>query len=175
MIEVIEESSNTKMMALIICTFKYGNELYCLYSIKRDKENDNIFTSKLIKNSLGYTMSNNFLGGEKDALDKAINSILNKDSPKLLEEIGLEFTSIELIGINKFNKDMCYVSTNKRNLIKDCMLNYNLISNINQTPIIKTRKEKIITKDKLPTIFIIIFGILIIITSLTIIFTVYFK
>ena len=83
MIEVIDETTNQKLMALIISSFKYGNELYCLYSIKRDEENDNIFVSKLIKNSLGYTMDNNFEGGEKEAIKGAKKHIKN-DSPLLM-------------------------------------------------------------------------------------------
>ena len=174
MIEVIDETTNQKLMALIISSFKYGNELYCLYSIKRDEENDNIFVSKLIKNSLGYTMDNNFEGGEKEALDEAITSILNKDNLNSLKEIGLELTKVELTTINKFNKDACYVTTYKRDLLKECMLNYNLISPTTKKTVIKLKKEKTFTKDKISTILLIIFGIIIIITCLTIVFTILF-
>lgn len=173
MIEIIEESTNIKMMSLIICSFKYGDNLYCVYAVKRDEENDNIFVSKLVKNSIGFAMDNNFIGGEKESLDGAINRILNKDTIKSLTENGIEILKIEPTGINKFSKDKCYVTTTKRSLIKECMQNYNLITTTAKTPVIAIKKEKIITKDKASSFFLILFGAIIIITCLIVIFTIF--
>ena len=104
MYELIDENNNIKMMALIICTFTYGNNPYCLYAIDRDSTDTNIFVSKLVTNSLGYTLDSNINDDEKKALEDIISSFLSKTSLDTLSEQGFKLTDIKLAGINKFNE-----------------------------------------------------------------------
>lgn len=166
MYELIDENRNIKMMSLIICTFIYGNNNYCLYSIEKDKEEDYIFVSKLVQNSQGYTLDNNFKNGEKEALDDIIASFLNHESINNLKEKGFNFTNIELNGICKFNDKSCYVTTYNKNLLKECMLNYSLTIPTSNSPIIKVKKSNPVNKGNYEKILLIILGVLTIIISL---------
>lgn len=171
MIEIIDEKSNLKMLATIICNFKYGDSNYCLYAISRNEEEDNIFISKIVKNSIGNTIDNNFTGGEKDNLDKIVTNILSKVSTNELLKNKVEFTNIKLNGINKFDKDICYVTTQKKSFIEECKANYNLISQVNNSPIIKQKKVTTINKNNLLNILAIILGITVLVISTILIYS----
>lgn len=166
MYELVDENKNIKMMALIICTFIYGNNDYCLYSIDKDNEEDYIFVSKLVQNSQGYTLDNNFTSGEKEALDDIITSLLNKENIDVLKEKGFSFTDIKLNGICKFNDKICYITTYKKGLLKECMLNYNIDIPNNNTPIIKVKKIKPVNKGNYEKIVLLVLGIITLVVSL---------
>ena len=170
MMEIIDEKSNVKMSATIICNFKYGDSNYCLYTISRNEEEDNIFISKIVKNSIGNTIDNNFTGGEKDNLDKIVTDILSKVSINELLKNKVEFINITLTGINKFDKDICYVTTQKKNFIKECKDNYNLHSELKNIPIIKQKKATTINKNNLLNILAIILGITVLVISIVLIY-----
>lgn len=175
MYELIDENNNIKMMALIICTFTYGDIPYCLYSIERDKEEDNIFVSKIVKNSLGNTLDSNIKEDEKEALENVIASFLNRNSLENLKEQGFELTNLKLNGINKFNEKKCYVTTYKKVFLKECMLNYHLEIPNNNTPIIKVKKSKPINKGNYENILLIILGIITIIVCILVIIKILFN
>ncbi len=175
MYELIDENNDIKMMALIICTFIYGNIDYCLYAIERDKEEYNIFISKLVKNSQGYTLDNNFTSGEKEALEDIITSFLNRESLDSLKEKGFSFTDIKLNGTSKFNDKECYVTTYNKGLLKECMLNYNLIIPNDNTPTIKIKKPKPINKGNYGSILLIILGVVTIIICLLVVIKLLFN
>ena len=175
MYELIDENNNIKMMALIICTFTYGKTNYCLYSIDRDKNDTNIFVSKIVKNSLGYTLDSNISDDELKALEDIIASFLSKTSLDKLREQGFSLTDIKLSGINKFNEKKCYITTYNKSILKEVMLNYNLEIPNNNTPIIKVKKSKPINKSNIGSILGIILGILTIIICILAIIKIIFN
>ena len=176
MYELIDENKNVKMMALIICTFTYGNKPYCLYSIERDKEEDNLFVSKVVKNSLGYTLDSNIKDDEKEALDNIIADFLSITSLDTLKEQGFELSNLKITGINKFNEKKCYVTTYNKVFLKECMLNYKLdIPNNNIIPKVKLKKSKPINKGNFENILIIILGVITIIICILVLIKVFFK
>ena len=166
MYELIDENNNIKMMALIICTFTYGNNPYCMYAIDRDNNDTNIFVSKLVTNSLGYTLDSNLSEDEKKALEDIIASFLSKESINSLKEKGFNITNIKLNGINKFNEKKCYITTYNKGILKEVMLNYNLEIPNKNTPIIKMKKSAPINKSNIGSILGIILGVLTIIICL---------
>ncbi len=160
MYELIDENKNIKMMALIICTFTYGNTNYCLYSIDRDKNDTNIFVSKLVTNSLGYTLDSDISNDELEALGDVVALFLSKVSLDQLKEQGFDLTDLKLSGINKFNEENCYLTTCNKDILKEVMLNYNLEIPNNNTPIIKVKKSKPVNKSNIGSILGLILGIL---------------
>lgn len=172
MIELIDIDENKKYNAMIICGIKYGSLFYVLYSIKRDDDFDNLFVSKLVKNSVGYTLDNNFSGGEREALDGVVESILNMDSRDRLKENGIElFSDIEFVDINRFSVTKCYVTTYKRILIDNCINNYDLVVD-NKVPsvVVKEKEVSYFSKSNRPIvytilflIFLVVFGVIVVI------------
>ncbi|MEE3343595.1 MAG: hypothetical protein VZS44_05855 [Bacilli bacterium] len=169
MYELINETNNIKMMALIICTFKYGNIDYCLYSIERDPNEDNIFVSRLVTNSQGYTLDSNIKDDEKGALENIITTFLNKTSLENLKKQGLELTNLELNGINKFNQKKCYITTYNKTLLRECMLHYKLDVPNPNTPLVKIKKSKPINKGNYDNIILLILGIITIIVCILVV------
>ena len=170
MIEIIDVDSNVKMMALIICGIKYGDNEYVMYSVKRDNVNDNIFVSKVVKNSMGYTMSNDFSGGEKGALDGVVNDILNKNSVIELSNSGVEIIKdVNLGNVNKFSISLCYVTTYKRILIKELMVNYGLLDTNYVKAVVREKEESYFSKGNISTVLVIGLGIVILIFCISII------
>lgn len=171
MIELIDIDGNIKFMATIITCIDYGSELYVLYSIKRDNDTDNLFVSKVVKNSSGYVMDNNFSSGEKEAMDNVVASILNKDSVDKLEESGIKFVDgIVFDDINRFSISNCYVTTFNKSLINECISFYNfkVIDNKN-TVVVKEKSVSYLSKDNRPTVYLILIGIIVIILAIMLI------
>ena len=171
MIELIDVDGNIKFMGNIITGIKYGNELYVMYSINRDIDNDNLFVSKLVNNSNGYVMDNSFSGGEKGAMDDVIISILSKESMDKLKNKGIEFVNdISLDDINRFSVTNCYVTTYKKNLISDCINYYGFSVNNNKTnTIVKEKDVSYFSENNRPSVYLILLGILVIIVSIIVI------
>lgn len=174
--EIIDVDSNSKLMSLIICGIEYGEDFYVIYSVKRDELNDNIFVSKLVVSSNGYVMDNNFSGGEKEVVDEVVGDIFNKDSVEVLENNKIKIVSnIELYGINKFSIEKCYVTTVSRELVKEVMLNYGLISLDEKKVVVKEKELSSFNKGSISSFFLIVFGIGILIISVLVIFNVFIK
>jgi len=174
-VEVIDKATLKKIMVMVLCGIKYQESSYLIYCVRRNKDDVNIFVSKLIKGSLGYVIDSNFVNGEKEILDNIVKRLLNKETKNSLEESG--FSIIEKVDLDSklsFDIDKCYVSTVKRGLIKDCLIFYDLVneSMINQ-PIVKVIDDKrIFNEGFASSIVLIIFGGIILLCSIFAIYNV---
>ena len=176
MIELIDSDNNVKLMALIICGIKYGDDNYLLYSIKRDDVDDNIFVSKVVKNSQGYVISNDFLGGEKEVLDLVVKRILSKDSISSLLDDGIEIIKdIDLVSVNKFSVSLCYVTTFSRDLIKDVMTNYGLLDINYVRPVVREKDVSGFSQGSVSSVFLVGFGVFIIVFCIGILIEIYLR
>lgn len=178
MVEVIDRKTKHKMLMMVMCGITYQDNSYLVYSIRRDKTNANVFVSKLIRGSLGYLIVDNFDNGEKEVLDNVVKRLLNKDSKEELERDG--FTIIKDIEMDNnltFDIDKCYVSTVSRSLIKDILIYYNLVNeNIFNRPVVEVIEEKSkFNEGFASSIVLIIFGVVIIVFSCVVIYSVMFS
>lgn len=144
MVELINKNTNQKLMAMILGEISYLEDRYIIYCIKRSKEDTNVFVSKLVKNSQGYTIDDDFLNGEKQILDGIVKRLLNKESKNVLEKDGFlinKFVSLE--GIHYFDIEKCYVATVPSFFIKDCLIFYDLVSKkLLEQPIVEVIDDK---------------------------------
>lgn len=178
MVEIIDQETNKKVMAMVLCSICYKDDCYIIFAVQRDKEDANIFVSKLIKNSRSYVMNNNFENGEKEALEKVVQRFLNRESRSVLESDGFSIIDdISLDEINYFNIKECYVSTVSKKLIKDCLISYNLVNEkIFKQPVVEVIDDnRKFNEGFASNIVLIIFGIFILIFSIVGIFGVLFK
>ena len=178
MVEIIDKSTGQKMMMMTLCGICYRNDCYLIYCIRRDKEEANIFVSKLLKGSMGYLLCNNFENGEKEVIDQLVKRILNKDRRELLERDG--FTILDRVDLDsslEFDIEACYVATTSRSLIKECLLYYNLISEekLQQPTVEVTVDNRKFNEGFVSSIVLIIFGITILIFSIVVIYGVLVK
>lgn len=175
MIEIIDDGSNRKFMALVICGIEYGDNMYVMYSVKREKDEDNIFVSKLVRNSEGYTMDNDFYGGEKEAIDSVVASILNKDSIDVLASNRVKIVNdIKLVGLNRFSIRCCYVTTYDRGLIKEVMLNYGLLDLTEKTVVVE-KESSGFSEGSISSLFLIIFGIGVLVLCVVMLYFIFLK
>jgi hypothetical protein len=171
--EIFDVDSELKMIGRVICGIEFGDELYVMYAIKRNEGEDNIFVSRLVVNSEGYTMDNNFSNGEKAVIDSVILRIINKDSIEWLNEDKIKLINdINLGKINKFSMDRCYVGSYGRNVINDIMSNYGLLDE-RVVPVVKVMEGK--TKIDFENLALVIFGVLVLIVCIGVIFIVFVK
>lgn len=177
MIEVIDKESNQKMMALILCGICYRGDCYLIYCIRRDKEEANLFVSKLIRNSQGYVMDFNFENGEKQVLDVLIQRLLNKEKMDVLENDGFTIMKdVHLDGIQYFAINTCYVSTVSRSVIKDCLIYYELVSEkMFDQPVVEVVEDKRkFNEGFVSNIALIVFGVVLVVFSIWVIYGVLF-
>ena len=177
MVEVIDRKTKHKMMMMVLCGITYQNDSYLIYSIRRDKSDANVFVSKLIKGSLGYLIIDDFSNGEKEVLDSVVKRILNKNSLDELESDGFKFIKdIEMDSNISFDIDNCYVSTVSRDLIKECLIYYNLVNeNMFNRPVVEVVEDKKLNEGFASSIVLIIFGVVIILFSCVVIYSVMFS
>lgn len=177
MVEVIDRKTKHKMMMMVLCGITYQNDSYLIYSIRRDKSDANVFVSKLIKGSLGYLIIDDFSNGEKEVLDSVVKRILNKNSLDELESDGFKFIKdIEMDSNISFDIDKCYVSTVSRDLIKECLIYYNLVNeSMFNRPVIEVVEEKKFNEGFASSMVLIVFGIIIVIFSCFVIYGVMFS
>lgn len=164
MIEVIL-GNNKKMMAMVMGNLIYGNDKYIVYCIDREKDEVNIFVSKLIISSEGYTFSDNFNNGEKEMLDGVVLRIINKED---IEKDGFKFNNdIELRDVNHLDIDKCYVATINKRVIKEVMVYYNLVTKeVFESPVVGVVEDKrIFNEGFLGSLVIVLFGISVIVIS----------
>lgn len=176
MIEVIDKETNQKMMAMIVCGICYKKDCYIIYCIRREKEEANLFVSKLIQSSQGYVMDNNFSNGEKNVLDDMIRRLLNMESKENLEEDGITLLKdVVLTNDHFFDIEKCYVSTVPRNLIKDCLIYYQLITEeMLEPPLVEVIEDKrIFHEGFVSNIALIVFGIVVLVFSSIVIWNVF--
>lgn len=178
MIEIIDQETNKKVMAIVLCSICYKGDCYIVYAIQRDNSDANIFVSKLVKNSQGYVMANDFDNGEKESLDKIVQRFLNMESKDVLKSDGFYILNdIILDEINYFDINKCYVSTAKKSLIKNCLIHYDLVSEkLFEQPIVEVVDDKrIFNEGFVSNIVLIVFGVLILVFSFFVIGGVLFR
>lgn len=169
--ELTDINDNVKMMAMILGGISYMDQKYLLYVIRRDKEDANVFVSKLVLSSSGYVINSEFDNGEKEAIDKVIQRILSKENILSLENDGYHFLkNIELPFVNYFDSKLCYVATVSRNLIKECSNFYHLLDEDSfKRPVISVKDDKrVFNEGFVGNIFVILLGISILIFSIVI-------
>lgn len=178
MVEVMDRKTKHKMMMMVMCGITYQSDSYLVYSIRRDKTSANVFVSKLIKGSLGYLIVDDFSNGEKEVLDNVVKRMLNKEIKEELESDGFKIIKdIEMDNNISFDIDNCYVSTVSRDLIKECLIYYNLVNeSMFNRPVVEVVEEKSkFNEGFASSMVLIVFGIIIILFSCFIIYGVMFS
>ena len=178
MYELIDVNDNVKMMSMIFCGISYDSNEYLLYSIRRNFREANLFVSKLIRNSSGYTISHDFLNGEKDVLERVVQRIISRESISSLEKDGFRIIrDVELGNINYFDVQKCYVSTVLISLVKDFLEYYE----INRDDVFKSPIVDVIDDKKkfnqgfVGNIVVIMFGVFIFLFCISIVLGIIFK
>lgn len=169
MIEVLDRTTGSKLMAMLFCKILYQEESYVIYCVRRGEDEANLFVSRLIKNSEGYSLDNHFVNGEKEVLEGIVKRLLNKDSILDLEQDGFFISSeISLTEGQFFDIKKCYVTTVSKGLIKECMIFYGLVTkSLFDSPIVEVQDEKgYFNKGFVSNIIVIIFGIVVVIFCL---------
>lgn len=161
MIEVIY-GNNRKKMAMVMCEVTYDNDRYVVYCIDRGKMEVNIFVSKLVISSDGYTFNNRFKNGEKEVIDNVIKRIINKED---ISKDGFSISNnVNLSDINRFDLEECYVATINKRVIKEVMIHYNLVNDkVFEKPVVDVVDDKkVFNEGFVGNIFLIVFGIVVI-------------
>ena len=169
MIEIIDVNSKTKMMAMVMADINYNDDNYVVYCIEREREEANIFVSRLVITSDGYTFNNDFDNGEKELLDGVVKRIINKDN---LEEDGFIISNDKIFSdINYFDIEKCYVATINKKIIKDIMIFYKLVTKkIFDRPVVEVVEDKRVFNDGfVGNMFLIVFGIAVIIFCIVVV------
>ena len=117
------------------------------------------------------------LNGRVEVLDSVVNRILNKNSLKELESDGFNIIKgIEMDSNISFDIDNCYVSTVSRDLIKECLIYYNLVNeSMFNRPVVEVIEDKKFNEGFASSIVLIVFGIVIILFSCFVIYGVMFS
>lgn len=158
MIEVIDISSKLKLMAIRMVDIEYKDDKYVVYLIERTKGEVNIFVSKLVISSEGYTFNNKFDNGEREVIDGVIKKIINKEN--VLDD-GFKIGNLfSLSDTNYFDIDVCYVATINKNIIDDVMRYYNLKTReYFDRPVVEmVEDKKVFNEGFVGNLFLIVFG-----------------
>ena len=169
MIEIIDFSSKNKMMAMVVANVKYLDDNYIIYCVDRGNGDANIFVSKLVVMSEGYTFNNEFENGEKKLLDILVKRIINKED--VSKDGFIISNDISLSEINYFDIDACYVATISKKHIKDIMIFYKLVTEKTlERPVAKIVEDKrLFNEGFVGNIFLVVLGIIVIFFSLYVI------
>ena len=169
--EVVDVKDNIKMVAMILGGICYDGHEYLLYSIKRSRDEANLFVSKLVRTSDGYHIQHDFQNGEKEVLDKVVQRIISREPAASLEKDGYSFIkNVSLVGVSSFDVHLCYVATVPVHLVKECMVQYGFMSeNIFNEPVVELKEEKKFNQGFVGNLFLIVFGILILIFSVSVV------
>ena len=177
MFEVMDRATNNKLMAMMMCGICYQGNCYLIYCVRRDKDEANVFISKLIKGSMGYVIDDNFSNGEKNAIDGIVNRLLNKESVESLERSGFNILrDIEMDSHLSFDIEKCYVATVSRDMIKNCLIYYRLVNeNMFNQPIVEVVEDKRkFNEGFISSIALIVVGVGILLLSCFVIYSVLF-
>lgn len=178
MVEVIDKKTGNKMMAVVICGVCYQGKSYLIYGIRRENEEVNLFVSKLFKATTGYVIDTNFSNGEKEVLDNFIKRFLNKESKEVLEKDDfIILREIDLDDNLSFDIEKCYVSTISKGLIKDILIYYDLVNeSLFKQPVIEVKEDKRKFNEGFASnVVLIVFGLIILIFSVVVIYGVLFR
>lgn len=177
MVEIIDRKTGTKMMAKILLKVHYDLQDYVFYSVKRSNTDANIFVSKLVRNSQGLTLDHQFSNGEKEVLEGIMKRFLNMEPVIKLEDDGIDFSFSVFLGeLNYFDIDLCYVATMNISLIKKCLLFYGIVTEDDLIkPVVEVRETtKKFNEGFAGNLFLIIFGIVLLIFGVGVIIEVLF-
>lgn len=166
MVEVIDQDSAVKMMALVLCGVLYDNNTYVVFAIRRDKIDANLFVARLEKNSKGYVIDTKFKNGEKEVMDSVVKRLLNHDTKEKFEGDGFSILDdISLEGTQYYDINSCYVSSVPLIRIKEMMKYYSFIrESLFEQPILDVKEDKrIFNEGFFSNILLILFGILVIV------------
>ena len=111
-------------------------------------------------------VNNNFENGEKELLDSIVTKLINKEN---LNNTGFIISNdIKLNDINYFDIDTCYISTINKKVVKEILIFYNLITEKTlEKPVVDVLEDKkIFNEGFISNIFLILFGLIVIITSI---------
>lgn len=162
MVEVIDSDTGAKMMAMIFAGVQYDGEKYVVYCVRREKEDANVFVSRLVRNSQGYAMDHEFRNGEKEVMEGILQRILNKESKDCLAKDGIQlFLDFELSGILYYDINLCYVSTVQVSFLKECMIYYELVDKrVLERPVVEVKEDHhFFNEGFVGNLFLIFFGI----------------
>ena len=161
MIEIINVDG-IKMMAMVVADVKYMDDNYIIYCIDRGNNEANIFVSRLVISSDGYVFNNNFSNSEKEVLDNLIKRIINKDD--INKDGFIISNTVELVDVNYFDVEKCYVATVSKSMVKDIMINYRLVNKkIFERPVVEVVEDKkVFNEGFIGNIFLIILGVAVI-------------
>ena len=166
MLEIIDNSSKSKMMAMVMANVKYMDDNYLIYCVDRGNGDANIFVSKLVVMSEGYTLNNDFDNGEKNLLDTLVKRIINKED---ISKDGFVISNdVSLSEFNYFDIEKCYVATISKVLIKEIMIFYKLVTEKTlEKPVVKIVEDKrLFNEGFVGNVFLVLLGIIVIIFSL---------
>ena len=169
MIEIIDSSSQNKMLAMVIANVKYMDDNYVIYGVDRGNGVANIFVSKLVVMSEGYTFNHEFENGDKELLDRLVKRIINKDN---IENDGFVISNDIVLGeLNYFDVNKCYVATVSKKMIKDVMIFYKLVTEKTlEKPVAKVIEDKRIFNEGFAgNIFLILLGVVVIVFSIIVV------
>lgn len=176
-IELIDCKSLKKMVSMILCFVQYMEDKYVIYGIKREYDEVNLFVSKVVKNSGGVTLDDNFSNGEKEILEDLVKKILSKTEKELLEQKGFVFfQDISFEIDNYFDIEKCYVTTVSSGLVKDCLIYYGLVRpDMLERPMVGVvESKKKFSEGAFGNLVFIVFGILFVVFCLIILYGVFF-
>ncbi len=169
MVEVIDFNSKLKLMAVVVACIEYNSDKYVIYGIDRGRGVANIFVSKLVVTSEGYTFKHEFANGEKIVLDGIVKRIINKED---IEKDGFRISNDEVFSsINYFDIEKCYVATINKKIIKDIMIFYKLITKKTlDRPVVEVVDDKkFFSEGFVGNLFLIVFGIVVIVLCISIV------
>ena len=176
--EFIDENNQIKMMGLVICGIRYLDNEYLFYSIKRDNDEANLFVSKLVHTSSGYVIHHDFSNGEKDVLSKVVQRLISKENINAINNDGFQILSnIEIEDSNSYNVDKCYVASVSVSLVKDCLKYYNLVNDsLLHSPEVNVKDDsKNFNEGFVGNVFLIFFGVFVLVLSVCVIISMIFK
>lgn len=162
MIEVIDNNGN-KRMAKVMCAFEGNGSLYVLFLIRRDKENINVFCSRVVSNSEGVkVIDSDFSEEEKRWVEEVSKKLFNRESVDNLKSDGVLIVRniYPSTGVNKFDIEKSYIATISRDDIERIDMYYQFAID-KKREAIKVRKEsRKISKEEWGNILVLLLAIL---------------
>ncbi len=178
MFEVIDQDTSVKMMALPLCKILYQKSRYVIYAIRREKSDVNLFVSKLVENSQGYAMDDSFSCGEKEMFDSLVEKLINLVPLKEIEDLGFSMIlDISLTGTQYYCIEKCYISSIPLTKLKEIMKYYSFVrKDMFDSPVLGVQEDKkVLAEGAVGNILFILFGVVVLIFCLVMIFMVIFK
>lgn len=98
---IVDETGKNREACELV-NFSFESEKYCLYSVKRDNENYNIFISRLIDHGMGDIVLLDIEDTKKEEVKEMIKFIFKNPDIKSLKEVRIDvLDDISLYGVEK--------------------------------------------------------------------------